>query len=73
VIITKAHFAEDEIVLTPQRWMEYGHDMRVMVERREIVGPNLLGENLVAVEAHYDEEAHRTRVGFAYLPRVRPA
>ena len=50
------------------RWATYPGDVRHMVEpeRGEQVGPNTMGEYLVAVEATYDEEANKTRVGFAY-------
>ena len=32
----------------------------------EIKGPNTIGERLTAVEAIYDPEVDKTRVGFAY-------
>ena len=32
----------------------------------EVKGPNTIGEHLAAVEATYDPEADKTRVGFAY-------
>lgn len=73
ITITKATFADDEITLHPARWAHYDADMRGMVERREVVGPNTLGEHLVAVEAVYDEDLNKTSVGFAFLPKVKAA
>ena len=36
----------------------------------QVMGPNLLGEVVVAVDADYDAAADRTRVGFAYIGRL---
>lgn len=71
--LATAHFDDDEITLVPQRWLTYNADMRGMVERREIVGPNRLGEHLVAVDCTFDDATGKSRVGFAYLPKMRPA
>ena len=49
-----------------QQYATYPADVRHMAERREVVGPNLLGEVLTAVTADYDEATGKTRVGFAY-------
>lgn len=35
----------------------------------QVVGPNTFGEFLTAVEATYDPEADKTRVGFDYARR----
>ncbi len=46
------------------RFANYSGDVTHIVG--EVKGPNTLGELLTAVEATYDAEANRTRVGFAY-------
>lgn len=44
--------------------LSYRGDRRSTVG--QIMGPNLLGEYLIAVDATYDPAANRTRVGFDY-------
>lgn len=44
--------------------LSYRGDRRAAVG--QLMGPNLLGEVLVAVDATYDPVTNRTRVGFDY-------
>lgn len=56
--------------MKPQQFATYNGDARHMAEERRMVGPNTLGEFLVAVTADYDEKTNKTRVGFAYSGAV---
>jgi len=45
----------------PTRWLNYNGDRRGM---RNVVGPDTVGDYLRPIEAEYDAETDRTRVGF---------
>lgn len=46
----------------------YPGDVSGIVDRRELLGPNLLGEYFVAMSAEYDAETDKTRVEFRLIP-----
>ena len=47
-----------------QRFANYNGDCRDVIGQR--VGPNVFGEPMTAVEATYDSDTNKTRVGFAF-------
>jgi hypothetical protein len=53
---------------TAVRWATYSGDLTETAVGQK-VGPNTLGEKLVAVSAVYDPVHNQTRVGYAYIPR----
>lgn len=55
---------------TPVCWLNYRGDHRSRVGG-DPMGPNAFGEWLWPVEAEYDAEANRTRVGFTLIPPPR--